>query len=92
VVAPPGFKGFDHGTYSQIVDPRAGAGLFILPPGNGEVDGALETTEAEAGQYPKHFTDQTALYQGYDYLTMPHTAAQYRSNPESVAQLTYPGP
>ena len=84
--------GFDHGTYSQIVDPRAGLGLYILPPGNAEVDGAPETAAAQAGHYPKHFNDQTQLYQSYNYLTMPHAPAQYRADPESVSQLTYPGP
>ena len=91
-VGAPGFTGFDHGTYSQIVDPRAGVGLYVLPPGNAEVDGAGETTQAEAGTYPKHFTDQTPLYHGYNYLTMPHFAAQYRAKPESMTQLTYTGP
>jgi penicillin G amidase len=91
-VGAPGFTGFDHGTYSQIVDPRAGVGLYVLPPGNGEVDGAGETAQAEAGTYPKHFTDQTPLYQSYSYLTMPHFASQYRANPESVTSLTYTGP
>ncbi|MBV9212156.1 MAG: penicillin acylase family protein [Actinobacteria bacterium] len=91
-VGAPGFDGFDHGTYSQIVDPHAGVGLYILPPGNGEVDGAAETALAEAGTYPKHYTDQTPLYARFDYLVMPHFASQYRANPESVASLTYTGP
>ena len=92
VVSAPGFTGFDHGTYSQIVDPRAGVGFYILPPGNAEVDGAVETAAAEAGSYPAHFTDQTLLYQSYDYLTMAHTPEQYRENPESVTQLSNTGP
>lgn len=92
VAAPPGFTGFDHGTYSQIVDPRAGVGLYILPPGNGEVDGALETAAALNGSFPAHVDDQTSLYQSYDYLTMPHAPEQYRANPESVTQLSYTGP
>jgi len=93
VVGPnQGFTTFDHGTYSQIVDPRAGVGLYVLPPGNYEVDGTPETTQAEAGHYPPHFIDQIGLYQNYDYLTMPHTQAQYRANPESVAHLIYTGP
>ncbi len=91
-VGAPGFSAFDHGTYSQIVDPRAGRGLYILPPGNAEVDGAAETAQAEAGHYPKHYTDQTPLYARYRYLVMPHFASQYRADPESVAHLTYSGP
>ena len=91
-VGAPGFTGFDHGTYSQIVDPRAGRGLYVLPPGNAEVDGATETAQAEAGMYPKHYTDQTPLYEHYDYLVMPHFASQYRAGTESVAHLTYTGP
>ena len=54
--------------------------------------GGPETAQAEAGMYPKHYTDQTPLYEHYDYLVMPHFASQYRAGTESVAHLTYTGP
>ena len=82
----------NHGTYSQIVDPRGGVGLYILPPGEAPADSAPDIAACEAGHCPKHFDDQAPLYQRYDFLTMPHTAAQYRASPESTKTLTYPGP
>ena len=90
LVAAPPIKGFDHGTYSHIVDPKAGIGRYILPPGNDSVDGAAEMAQAQAtGTFPKHVVDQRELYENYDFLDMPHTQAQYSAQPEQVQQLTY---
>jgi hypothetical protein len=90
LVEPPPIRGFDHGTYSQIVDPRAGAGLYILPPGNSSADSALEIAAAETGSYPEHFVDQRELYENYEHLEMPHTREEYTAAPESVTKLSYP--
>jgi penicillin G amidase len=79
LVEPPPIRGFDHGTYSQIVDPRAQAGRYILPPGNGSADGAPEIALAQLGRFPDHFTDQRELYERYEHLDMPHLPDQYRS-------------
>lgn len=91
LVAPPPIKGFDHGTYSHIVDPRAGSGRYILVPGNDSADGAPEIANAQSGRYPKHFADQREIYERYGFLNMPRAAAQYRENPESVTRLPYGG-
>ena len=91
VVAPPPIRGFDHGTYSQIVDPRAGVGRYILPPGNGSADSASDIALAQNGQYPKHFVDQREVYERYGFLTMPHRPDQFRAGTESIRTLEYPG-
>ncbi len=89
VEAPP-ISGFDHGTYSHIVDPRAGVGRYILPPGNDSADGAPEIAAAMGqDEYPEHVVDQRELYEAYSFLDMPHTAAQYTASPEQVQELTY---
>lgn len=88
--APPPITGFDHGTYSQIVDPRATDGRYILPPGNGSADSAAQTAAAQAGQFPEHFADQRELYEDYNFIQMPRRASQYTANPESVTELDYP--
>jgi penicillin amidase len=89
VEAPP-IRGFDHGTYSQIVDPKAGAGRYILPPGNDSADGAPEVAAAMGpGEYPEHVVDQRLLYEAYDFLDMPFAKAQYSAAPEKVQELTY---
>lgn len=90
VAAPPPIHGYDHGTYSQIVDPAAGLGRYITPPGEGSADSASQIALAELGQYPKHFDDQRGLYERYGLLTMPHTPQQYETTPESVTVLSYP--
>ena len=90
LVEPPPIRGFDHGTYSQIVDPRAGAGRYILPPGNSSADGAPEILAAQMGRYPRHFVDQRELYERYEHLDMPHAREQYTREPESVTTLSYP--
>ena len=90
LVSPPPIRGFDHGTYSQIVDPRAGVGRYILPPGNGSADGATEVAAAQNGRYPEHFDDQRKIYEAYGFLDMPHTREQYTANTESVTRLRYP--
>jgi penicillin G amidase len=79
LVEPPPIRGFDHGTYSQIVDPKAGVGRYVLPPGNGSADGAPEIAAAQLGQYPKHFVDQRELYEDYGHLDMPRFPAQFRA-------------
>lgn len=90
LVAAPPIKGFDHGTYSQIVDARAGVGRYILPPGNDSADGAPEIAAATGpGEYPEHVVDQREIYEAYGFLDMPHTQAQYSAQPEQVQQLTY---
>jgi len=89
-VAAPPIKGFDHGTYSHIVDPNAGVGRYILPPGNDSADGAPEIAAAMgSGDYPEHVVDQRELYEAYGFLDMPHAADQYRAEPEQVQELTY---
>jgi penicillin G amidase len=90
LVEPPPVKGFDHGTYVQIVDPRAGAGRYVLPPGNGNADSAPAVLAAQNGQYPRHFVDQREAYESYEPLPMPHEPEQYRAEPESVTRLEYP--
>lgn len=90
LVAPPPIRGFDHGTYAQIVDPRAGVGRYILPPGNGSADSATEVAAAQRGVYPKHFDDQRKIYEAYGFLDMPGARAQYTAAPESVTHLRYP--
>lgn len=87
---PPSIRGFDHGTYSQIVDPRADAGRYILAPGNGSADGAPEIAAARAGRYPEHFTDQLEIYEDYGFIDMRHAPAQYRTDTESVERLSVP--
>jgi hypothetical protein len=90
-VAAPPIRGFDHGTYSQIVDPRAGVGRYVLPPGNDSADGAPEIAAATAfGQYPPHVVDQRELYEDYGHLDMPRAPEAYRADPESVQTLAYP--
>ncbi len=91
LVAPPPIKGFDHGSYTQIVDPKAGAGRYILPPGNGSADGAPEIAQAQMGNFPKHFVDQREAYERYDLFPMPRAQEAYRANPESVEKLEYGG-
>ena len=91
LVEPPPIRGFDHGTYSQIVDPRAAVGRYILPPGNSSADGAPEVAAAQRVEYPEHFVDQRELYEAYGHLDMPHARDQYSNNTESVTRLTYGG-
>lgn len=91
VAAPPPIQGFDHGTYSQIVDPAAEDGRYILPPGNGSADSALQIATSELGRHPEHFVDQREIYERYGFIEMPHGRAQYTANPESVTRLDYPG-
>ncbi len=89
VVAAPPIRGFDHGTYSHIVDPKAGVGRYILPPGNDSADGAPEIAAAMGGDYPEHVVDQREIYEAYGFLDMPHTPTQYTAQPEQVQELTY---
>ena len=89
VASAPSIRGFDHGTYSQIVDPRAGDGRYILPPGNQSADAAHEIAGAQLGSYPRHFVDQRELYERYDFLPMPHRPAQYRAG--TATTLEYAG-
>jgi hypothetical protein len=89
--APP-IRGFDHGTYSQIVDPRAGVGRYILPPGNGSADGAPEIAAAQRGEYPEHFDDQREIYERYGFIDMRHAPERYKADTESVEALTYVAP
>ena len=90
LVEPPPIRGFDHGTYSHIVDPKAGEGRYILPPGNSSADGAPEIAAAQFGEYPKHFVDQLRLYENYEFLDMPRARDQYTSATESVTRLSVP--
>lgn len=90
LVEPPPIRGFDHGTYSHIADPRAGVGRYILPPGNSSADGAPEIARAQTGEYPEHFVDQARIYEAYGFLDMPRTREQYTADPESVTRLTLP--
>jgi penicillin amidase len=90
LVAAPPIRGFDHGTYSQIVDPKAGVGRYILPPGNDSADGGPEIAAAMGpGEYPEHVVDQREIYEAYGFLDMPHSQAQYSAGPEQVQQLSY---
>jgi penicillin amidase len=89
VVAPPPIRAWDHGTYSQIVDPKAGAGEFIVAPGNQAADSSGDILSSELGRFPKHFDDQRAIYERYGYIPMRHAADQYRAAPESVVRLSY---
>lgn len=84
LVEPPPIRGFDHGTYSQIVDPRAGVGRYVLAPGNAGADGAPAIVASQLGSFPAHFDDQRELYEDYGFLDMLHTRDEYGRAPESV--------
>ncbi len=90
VASVPPFRGFDHGTYSQVVDPRAGVGRFILPPGNQAADSAVDTAAAQLGRPPRHFDDQRLAYERYGFIDMRRAAAEYRTQTESVQVLDAP--
>lgn len=90
IVAAPSIRGFDHGTYAQIVDPKAGSGRYILPPGNDSADAAHEIAAAEAlGEYPRHVVDQRAIYEDYGFIGMPRARGQYAAGGGRVQELTY---
>lgn len=89
VVAPPPIPGFDHGTYSQIVDPRAGEGRYILPPGNAAADSAIDIAAAQAGRYPPHFADQRERYAAYGFFPMNRFG--FERDPEQVIRLPEAG-
>ncbi len=89
VVAPPPIPGFDHGTYSQIVDPRAGEGCYILPPGNAAADSAIDIAAAQAGRYPPHFADQRERYAAYGFFPMNRFG--FERDPEQVIRLPEAG-
>jgi acyl-homoserine lactone acylase PvdQ len=85
VVAPPPLtRSYDHGTYSQIVDPRSGDGRFILPPGNVAADSAPRIAAAQAGSPPPGFDDQRERYERYGYLPMRQGDAAYRRDAVDV--------
>ena len=86
-VEPPPVKGMDHGTYSQVVDPAAGAGVNVEPPGNVAADSAVAVAQIEAVTPPPHYADQRQLYEAYGFKPMRMTPAQYRADPEEVLHL-----
>ena len=90
LTSPPPVKGFDHGSYSQIVDLGARAGENIEPAGNVAADSAVETAGTLARKPPAHSMDQWALYNNYQYKPMLMTSGQYRGHPESVTDLDPP--
>jgi acyl-homoserine lactone acylase PvdQ len=90
-VAPPPIRGFDHGTYSQIVDPRAEVGRYILPPGNAAADSAGDIALGQLGRFPDHFADQREIYERYGFIDMPHAPERYRASSD-VTRLSYAGP
>ena len=90
LTSPPPVKGFDHGSYSQIVDLGAQAGENIEPPGNVAADSVVETAQASTGHPPRHSVDQWAMYGSYQYKPMLMAPAQYRHHPESVTVLDPP--
>lgn len=90
VSAPGPVTGFDHGTYSQLVDPRAGVGRYILPPGNVEVSGSAELAAAALGQFPPHADDQRAIYERYGFIDMLRSLEAHRAAATSVTELRYP--
>ncbi|MCU1461844.1 MAG: Acyl-homoserine lactone acylase PvdQ [Acidimicrobiales bacterium] len=88
VLAPPPVKGMDHGSYSQIVDPRAGVGENIEPPGNWAADSAAASAQLGlGGPPPPHFEDQRALYEAYRFKPMRMTAPAYQADAEAVLHL-----
>ncbi|MHB8467528.1 MAG: penicillin acylase family protein [Acidimicrobiales bacterium] len=89
--SPPPIKGFDHGSYSQIVDLGIGSGENVEPAGNVAADSLFETVEIAFGAPPPHYMDQWAMYQSYVYKPMRMRAAQYRAHTESVTVLDPPG-
>ena len=91
LVSPPPIKGFDHGSYTQIVDAKAGKGRYILPPGNSSADGAVEIANAQLGTYPEHFVDQREAYERYELFDMPYAKSAYSTNTESVERIDYGG-
>jgi hypothetical protein len=88
VISPPPVVGMDHGSYSQIVDPRAGVGENVEPPGNLAADSATASAQLElGGPPPPHFEDQRALYQSYKFKPMRMGTADYRADPEAVLHV-----
>jgi acyl-homoserine lactone acylase PvdQ len=90
LASPPPIRGFDHGSYSQIVDLGARAGENVEPAGDVAADSALETAEISAGRPPAHYMDQWQMYQDYRYKPMLMAPAQYRTHTESVSVLDPP--
>ena len=87
VISPPPVVGIDHGSYSQIVDARAGTGENVEPPGNLAADSTTATVQLGLGNPPPHFEDQRAMYQDYKFKPMRLTASAYRADPEAVLTL-----
>lgn len=90
-VAPPPVVGMDHGSYSQIVDPRAGIGENVEPPGNVAADSPVDVAAIEAGHPPAHWADQRALYEAYGFKPMRMRPDEYRADPEAVVTLDTQG-
>jgi penicillin amidase len=91
VLAPPPMRVIDHGSYSQIVDLGVGRGVNILPPGNGRADRALDLARnaLDSSAFPRHFTDQIALYERFEFKPMRMRPAEYRGSAESVRVLVF---
>ncbi len=90
VSVAPLTRSYDHGTYSQIVDARAGDGQYILPPGNQAADSAPRIAAATLGSPPPHFDDQRELYERYEFVPMRNASGAWREQTESSQVLQAP--
>ena len=91
---PPATKGWDHGSYSQVLDVGAATGENVNPEGNVAHDDSSDQQQESAfiatngaTPPPANWEDQHDLYQGYQFKTMLMTHAQYSANPEQTLTL-----
>jgi len=91
---PPNVKGFDHGSYSQVIDLGAAVGENVNPPGNVAHDSSADQQQesayiASGGAVPPpaNWTDQSDLYQSYQFKPMLQTPAQYTASPQQTLTL-----
>ena len=91
---PPPVKGFDHGSYSQVIDTGA-AGENVEPPGNVAHDSTPDQQQESAyiasggvTPPPPNWNDQHDLYQSYQFKPMLMTHAQYAANPQQTLTLS----
>ena len=91
---PPATKGWDHGSYSQVLDVGAATGENVNPPGNVAHDDSSDQQQESAfiatngaSPPPPNWTDQHDLYQSYQFKPMLMTRPQYTANPEQTLAL-----
>ena len=91
---PPPIKGWDHGSYSQVIDLGTATGENVEPQGNvardSTPDQAIESASiASHGAVPPppNWMDQHDLYQSYMFKPMLQQRAQYAASPAEVIHL-----